>query len=662
MLVANCIDYRRALPLMSTQTSLAPPLIPRKLFHLDPSWVRLSPDGSLLAWLSPHQGVLNIWTAPTADLSDKKLMTRGANRPVVWLHWSECSRYLFFLRDESGDENYHLYVIDVGTAACRDLTPFPGVSARLVMHGLDARESVLLAVNDRDKAWHDVWNVDLETGERRLVYRNVDRITGFVADHQGRLRLGRRAAGEFEGDELLLFEEGGLVLWKRIPFDDAFTTWIWGFDVSGELLFWVTSIGRDTNGLFKVDMRTGVESLLAQHPTADLLSLIDDPRSFEPISVIADPGKQERILLDPLAETILDIVADHVGDAIECSIISISRSSPYVLMSTWGPTDPGRFFLLNRDNDEMDLIFHAYDDLQSVPLASMRMEKLRMSDGLEVVCYLTLPSETGDGIRPEQPLPMVLNVHGGPWARDHWCFDPQHQWLANRGYAVMTVNYRGSTGFGKAFLNAGDREHGRRILQDLIDSVDWAIAQGIADPERIAIMGLSYGGYCAFAAATFAPEKFRCSIPIVGITDLVTLIEQLPPYWAGFRQIFDKRYGDISTEAGRALLRSRSPLYFADRIRKPMLIGHGANDVRCTLDQSESMVREMQRHGISVTFVVFPDEGHGLYKPRNRIAFNAIIEAFLATHLDGRFEPVGEDFEGSSHEFRAGLDEIDLAM
>ena len=643
---------------MVTDGSSGLPLIPRKAFHQDPShcWVRLSPDGSQLAWLSPHEGALNIWTAPAERPADKRLLTRGENRPVVWLQWSECSRFIFFLQDETGDENYHLYALEVSTAACRDLTPFPAVSARLVMHSLVSPDQVLLAVNDRDKAWHDVWRVELGTGERRLVYRNVDRISGFVADHQGRLRLARRASADFEGDELLLFEESGLVLWQRIPFEDAFTTWVCGFDASGETLFWISSIGRDTNALLKVDLRSDAETLLAQHPAADLLSLIVDPKSFEPISVIADPGRQERILLDPSAEAIVEVLAERFGEGVETSIVSLGRDSPLALVSSWGPADPGRYFLLNRDTREIELLFHANDALRDLPFAPMRVERVRMSDGLEVVCYLTLPSD-GDGTRPPpRPLPLVLTVHGGPWARDHWCFDAQHQWLANRGYAVLSVNYRGSTGFGKAYLNAGDREHGRRILQDLLDSVDWATAQGIADPDRIAIMGLSYGGYCAFAAAAFAPDRFCCSIPIVGITDLITFIEQAPPYWTGYRQIFDKRFGEVSSEEGRALLRSRSPLYFTEQIRTPMLIGHGANDVRCTLEQSETMVRALEGQGVPVTFVVFPDEGHGLYKPRNRIAFNAMIEAFLAQHLGGCCEPVGDDFDGSSHEIRAGQD------
>ena len=251
---------------------------------------------------------------------------------------------------------------------------------------------------------------------------------------------------------------------------------------------------------------------------------------------------------------------------------------------------------------------------------------------------------------------MVLLVHGGPWSRDAYGYNRVHQWLANRGYAVLSVNYRASTGFGKAFVNAGDKEHAGKIHDDLIDGVEWAISEGIALRDKVAIMGGSYGGYSAFVGATFTPDVFCCAIPIVGITDLVTVMENRPPYWADFMAQFNRRYADVTTEEGRAFLRSRSPLYKAAAIKKPMLIGHGANDVRCTIAQSDLIVAAMQEKGIPVTYVVFPDEGHGFHRPENNIAFHAIAEAFLARHLGGRVEPVGDDFEGSSHEIRAGAE------
>ena len=277
---------------------------------------------------------------------------------------------------------------------------------------------------------------------------------------------------------------------------------------------------------------------------------------------------------------------------------------------------------------------------------------IKSHDGLDLVCYLSLPPE--EDRRPSAPLPMVLLVHGGPWSRDGYGYHRIHQWLANRGYAVLSVNYRASWGFGKAFLNAGDKEHAGKMHDDLIDGVEWAIAEGIAQRDKVAIMGGSYGGYAAFVDVTFTPDVFCCAVPIVGITDLVTLMENRPAYWADFMEHFHRRYADVRTKEGRAWLRSRSPLYKADRISKPLLIGHGANDIRCTIAQSDLIVAAMQANDVEVHYIVFPDEGHGFARPENDRAFRAMTEAFLAKHLGGRFESISDDFDGSSHGIRAG--------
>jgi acylaminoacyl-peptidase len=297
----------------------------------------------------------------------------------------------------------------------------------------------------------------------------------------------------------------------------------------------------------------------------------------------------------------------------------------------------------------------ARPELEGVRLAPMHGLVIKARDGLDMVSYLTLPlGETG--ARPAKPLPMVLSVHGGPQARDYWGYRGEFQWLANRGYAVLAVNYRGSNGFGKAHVNAGIREWGGKMHDDLIDAVEWAIAEGIADRDRIAIYGGSYGGYAAFVGATFTPDVFACSVPIVGITNLETMLATIPPYWQAYFEHFALRVGDPRTEEGRALLRARSPLHKAGNIMRPMLIGHGANDPRCKVAESDQIVAAMREKRIPVTYVVFPDEGHGFARPENRLAFNAITEAFLARHLGGRREPVGDDFAGSSHEVRAGAD------
>ena len=317
---------------------------------------------------------------------------------------------------------------------------------------------------------------------------------------------------------------------------------------------------------------------------------------------------------------------------------------------------PATYYLYERKSGEITELFPARPELAAYHLAPMRGEVIRARDGLELVSYLTLPE--GLTHKPVKPLPMVLLVHGGPWGRDEYGFNPSHQWLANRGYAVLSTNFRASTGFGKAFLNAGDLQWGRKMHDDLLDAVDWAVKQGIADSRRVAIMGASYGGYAALAGLTFTPEVFCCGVDIVGPSNLETLLATIPPYWAAFFENLARRVGDPRTEAGRNLLRERSPLHFADRIAKPLLIGQGANDPRVKQAESDQIIEAMRAKGLPVTYVLYPEEGHGFAVPENRLSFNAIVEAFLSAHLGGGAEPIADDFKGANLEVRVGASHI----
>ncbi len=635
------------------------PLIPRKLLfgnasRLDP---QISPDGTKLAWLAPVQGVMNVWVAPVDAVSEAIPITQVTGRPIVWHAWTPDGRWLLFMKDESGDENYNIYTADPLTAGTRNLTPFPRVAARIALKSPDLPGKILVGLNDRDPRWHDIWEIDLETGTRAPIYENSDRLRWVSCDWQGNLRLARRSSPEKGGDEILRIQGGALEPWKLIPFEDTLGTGTAAFNRAGTHFSMLSSLGRDTTAMLRVDAATGEEELLAEHPGADIGNYLLDPRSFEVAAVAADPGRLTWIAIDPSAgETLEHIKARFPED--DFSITSQSLDNERWVVTASGPQTPAIYYLIDRPSGEIRELFSARPDLKPYRLAPMQAPRIASRDGLTLPSYVTLPPDE-TGLRPATPLPMVLLVHGGPWSRDSYGYNRIHQWLANRGYAVLSVNYRASSGFGKAFLNAGDKEHAGKIHDDLIDGVGWAIAEGIALRDKVAIMGGSYGGYAAFVGATFTPDVFCCAIPIVGITDLVTLLENRPPYWADFIEQFNRRYADVRTEEGRAFLRSRSPLYKVDNIKKPMLIGHGANDIRCTLAQSDLIVDAMQKKGIPVTYVVFPDEGHGFYKPENNIAFHAIAEAFLARHLGGRAEPIGGDFAGSSHELRAGADIIE---
>lgn len=341
-------------------------------------------------------------------------------------------------------------------------------------------------------------------------------------------------------------------------------------------------------------------------------------------------------------------------------VISRTLDDRFWLVTYAMDDGPARYYRFDRQRQQADFLFTDRQALEEQPLAKMQPTIIQSRDGLKLVSYYTLPLRSdsdGDG-RPDRPLPMVLLVHGGPWARDEWGYKPLHQWLANRGYAVLSVNFRGSTGFGKEFVNAGDLEWGGKMHDDLIDGVNWAVEEGIADPERVAIFGGSYGGYATLVGLTHTPETFACGVDIVGSSNLKTLVESIPPYWQSMIEVFANRMGDHRTEEGRALLRERSPLTYADRIRRPLLIAQGANDPRVKRAESDQIVQAMQEKAIPVTYVLYTDEGHGFARPENSLSFSAITEAFLANVLGGRYEPIGSDFEGASFTVLTGVEEI----
>ena len=363
-------------------------------------------------------------------------------------------------------------------------------------------------------------------------------------------------------------------------------------------------------------------------------------------------------MLDPGIQPDLDLLRGVTDGDVE--INSRSLDDRYWIVVYVTDTSPLRYYLYDRTQRKVQFLFTNRKDLESYPLVKMNPVVIPARDGLQLVCYYSLPlgsDSNGDGI-PDHPLPMVLNPHGGPWGRDFWGLNTWHQWLTNRGYAVMNVNFRSSTGFGKSFVNAGDREWGGKITEDQVDAVKWAIEQGIAAADQVAVMGGSFGGYSTLAGLTFTPELFACGVDLVGPSNLVTLLESVPPYWKPMLQLFTTRVGDHRTEEGRALLKKHSPLTYAERICRPLLIGQGANDPRVKQAESDQIVQVMQEKKIPVTYLIYPDEGHGFARPENNLSFYATAEIFLAKCLGGRFEPIGSDFENSSIQVVAGKGDV----
>jgi dipeptidyl aminopeptidase/acylaminoacyl peptidase len=631
-------------------------LIPRARLFGNPTraQAQISPDGRWLSWLAPKQGVLNVWIAPVGAMENARVITSDSKRGIRFHGWMPGSTHVLYIQDEGGTEDWHVYAVEIENAAVRDLTPLAGVQAQIEGVSFDHPHVLAVGLNDRDKAWHDLYRIDIRSGERELVFENRHQLNGFVLDRQLVPRLAsqmRPREGGFtnyrlDGDKL---EPMGVV-----EHEDEMTTHPIGFTRDGSTLYRLSSIGRDKSALYALDWRSGSERLLAEHPKADVGRIITHPDTH-----VVQAAAARHLYLDwiPLEEGIAAHLKHLHGELPgEIDITDRTRDDSRWIVVANAAEAPATYHLYEPATRKLTDLFTTRPELKSYRLAPMRGQVIPSRDGLELVSYLTLPAGTGD--RPARPLPMVLYVHGGPWARDTYGFDPNHQWLANRGYGVLSVNFRGSTGFGKVFVNAGDHEWGRRMHDDLLDGVAWAVREGIADPKRVAIMGASYGGYATLAALAFTPDVFCCGIDIVGPSNLETLLATIPPYWAAAFESLARRLGDPRTEEGRKLLAERSPLHAAGRIVRPLLIAQGANDPRVKQAESDQIIAAMQKSGSPVTYALYPEEGHGFAVPENRLSFVAVAEAFLARHLGGTCEPAGRDFEGAKLEVRVGAAHI----
>jgi dipeptidyl aminopeptidase/acylaminoacyl peptidase len=631
------------------------PLIERAKLFGNPQKAqgKISPDGRWLSWLAPRDGVMNLWLAPASDPTDARPMTAEKARPIGQYLWAPDSSALLYVQDKAGDENFLLYRVDIASGADVCLTPFENTRVVIVGTSATRRGEILIGLNNRDPQWHDVHSLDLATGALTEVMRG-DGYAGFLADDSLALRIAL-APNEEGGMDFFRVEEGKVAAepFAATTLEDALTTQPAGFTTDGATLYWVDSRGRDTAALIAEDMASGARAVIAEDARADILRVLSHPLTGRVEAYSVNYLTREWVAIDPAIGATLDrLKALLKGDVEITSRTDDDRRWTVAVDPVVGPP---AVYLYDRDKDELDLFYVSRPELEHAPLVPMHAVEIPARDGLTLVSYLSLPYMADvkrTGI-PDAPLPMVLLVHGGPWARDQHGYNPYHQWLANRGYAVLSVNFRGSTGFGKGFIAAGDLEWGAKMHDDLIDAVEWAVERGIADRERVAIMGGSYGGYATLAGLTFTPEVFACGVDIVGPSNLETLLQTIPPYWKPVVQQFHRRMGNPETPAGLALLKERSPLHKADRICRPLLIGQGANDPRVKQAESDQIVAAMRERSIPVTYVLFPDEGHGFARPENNIAFNAITEEFLAANLGGRCEPAGDTLAASTAQFLA---------
>jgi len=613
----------------------AVPLIPRSVLFADPSYTspQISPDGTRLGYLAPRDGVLNVYVGPLNDPSAAHPLTNDRGQGIRWYGFCADDRTLFYLQDADGDENWRLHLLDLGSGEQRCVTPFEQVTVQVLEHNRFHPTEMLLGINKDNPELHDVYRLDLIDGSLTKVEANPG-FFGWLIDTDLAVR-GAVAMTEDGGHQLFRRDEpaGEFIPWLVIPPEDAIAaTNHASFSRSGETMYLLSSVDANAGRLLAVDMASGEQTVMAEDPNYDVDGLEWDPLTRAPLAVVFAKDRQYRTFLDPGFESEFDQLKQRLGADGEITLDRSERDDRIWLVSLAPSDGPVSYYRYRRDTTELTFLFHDRPELSGYQLARMEPFAFTARDGLRVHGYVTYPP----GV-PARDLLAVLDVHGGPWGRNTWGYDVDAQWLANRGYACVQVNFRGSTGYGKAFVNAANKQWGRTMQTDLLDAIDHLAGQGAIDRGRVAIMGGSYGGYAALAGAAFTPDVFRCAIDLCGPANLLTLLASIPPYWRPIARMFHTRMGDPEIE--QDMLAERSPLSAADQIKIPVLVAQGANDVRVKQAEAEQIVAAMRRNGVPHEYLLFEDEGHGLARPENRERYYAAAERFLAEQLGGRMEP-----------------------
>ena len=626
--------------------SETPPLIPRRLLFGNPvkARPRLSLDGTKLAYLAPDkENVLNVWIRDLKDpqIPDRQI-TSDHNRGIIYYAWDYDSNSIIYAQDKNGDENNHIYQTNVSSLETQDLTPFEKVKAQVLEYDHKFPDEMLVLLNKRDPAEFDVYRLSLKTGALTLDTQNPGGVFNWVSDHQLNVRVSE--SYDEEGNKLIRVRNSRDDPWRdfmRIDQNEV-GEGVLGFTADDQSLYLSTSLDGNTARLMQLNLATGEKQLIIQDPEYDLDEVMVNPMTYQLEAVGFERERYHWVLLDQSLVPDFTFLSEHLKRPFLIS--SRDLKNQIWVIARLSDTHPVDFYLYHRQNKTVSFLFSSEPDLEKYKLDSMTPITFPARDGMILHGYLSLPAVFTPSSTASLPLrhdnekiPLIIFVHGGPSARDSWGLNPTVQWLTNRGYGVLQINYRGSSGYGKRYLNAGNREWGAKMQTDLLDGKQWAVDQGIADASKVAIYGGSYGGYATLVGLAFTPDEYCCGIDVVGPSNLITLLKTSPPYWKVFKSQMDRQIGDIDKD--RDLIISRSPLYKADQIKKPLLIAQGANDPRVNQAESDQIVEAMRKKGLPVEYLLFPDEGHGFAKPQNRLKFYAAAEAFLARYLGGRDEP-----------------------
>ncbi|HYG19361.1 MAG TPA: prolyl oligopeptidase family serine peptidase [Ohtaekwangia sp.] len=622
-----------------------PPLIDRELFFDNPEIAagQLSPDGTMISFQKVYKGKMNIWVKKFDEpFENAKPITADTIRPIAGYFWTYDSKYILFAQDKGGNENFNVYAVDpkaapentTGVPAARNLTPMENVRALIYNVSKKNPDLLWVGLNNRDKAWHDLYTLEIGTGKLTLQKENKDRLTGFYFDWDENIRLATRSADDGSTEILVADNDGFTKIYDCSTLESCRPS---GFFDKDNKNFYLQSNKGESEDLVK---------LYAMDPSSKAIKLVEgDPLGKVDFGGVNVSDKTREILYttytdaktrwyfkDKTFETHYNFLKSKFSGK-EIAFSSFTNDEKKALISVYSDSDPGSVYFFDLTTKNVIKQYTPRPKLQSMPLATMEAITYKSSDGLEIPAYLVLPP----GKEPKG-LPVVVFPHGGPWARDYWGFNGYAQFLANRGYAVLLSNFRSSTGYGKKFLNAGNGQWGEKMQDDLTWGVKYLVEKGIADPKRVGIMGGSYGGYATLAGLTFTPEVYACGVDIVGPSNLITLLNSIPPYWESIRKVFHVRMGDPSTPEGKARLEKQSPLFSASKIKAPLLVVQGANDPRVKKAESDQIVSALRDLDIPVEYMSAPDEGHGFRDPVNNMAMLAYAEKFLAKYLGGRYQ------------------------
>jgi dipeptidyl aminopeptidase/acylaminoacyl peptidase len=628
-------------------TAGLPPIIDRELIFGNPeiAGAQLSPDGKYVAFQKPWKDTRNVYVKGVNEpFSAARLLTTETKRPIAGFFWTRDGKYILYVKDNDGDENYNVYAVDPGASPAagadappsRDLTGLKGVRLMLVDVPKNDPDVVYIGLNDRDKAWHDLYKLKISTGEKTMMRKNTERIAGWNFDLQGNLRLATRSAENGDTEILRVDSDKFTKIYSCNVFESC---GVIRFQKDGKRAYMETNKGgdMDLSALALLDPETGKTEIVESDPLKKVdfgeafFSEVTDELAF----TVYEEDKPRYYFKDKgFGADFKWLDGKFPGKVV--SLGSATADEKTWLISAVSDTEPGETYLFDRKGRKLSLQYKIREKIPRADLAEMKPVHYKSSDGLEIPAYLTLPK----GV-PAKNLPTIIFPHGGPWGRDNWGYNGYAQFFANRGYAVLSMNFRGSTGYGKKFEDAGNQQWGRKMQDDVTWGVKYLVDEGIADPKRVGIFGGSYGGYATLAGVAFTPDLYAAAVDLFGPSNLITLLDSIPPYWEPIRQMFYQRMGNPTTPEGKALLIERSPLTSATKIKTPLLIAQGANDPRVNHAESEQIVIALRDRGFPVEYILIPDEGHGFARPVNNMASIMATEIFFAKYLGGRDQTDG---------------------